>query len=448
MTGRTKILVVDDELIQRESLSGWFKKFGYEVDDADNVNKSMELLDQKDYDLVFLDLRMPDINGITLLERIKTAYPLTQVVMLTACGSVETAVEAMKLGACDYVTKPVEPGDLVRIVEESLGQKQIVNEPMNSAPPNGSSDFRENLIGVSPCMRQLFSLINQIAKVDSPVLLQGETGTGKELVAKAIHANSERCYQPFIPINCGAFPETLLESELFGYESGAFTGALKAKKGRVEMAHGGTLFLDEVGEIPLKMQIDLLRVLEERTFQRVGGTRDLNVDFRLICATHRDLAKEIERGLFRQDFYYRLNVIEVEIPPLRGRVEDIPELARYFLDKIRAETNKPITGIHRDGLEFLQSYSWPGNVRELENAIERAVVLAKSRYLSKDDFGFLVRHSGQIIPQTLDESEKQHIGNILNLCGWNITKAAGVLDVSRITLRSKIKKYNLRPAAA
>ncbi|MEN6441519.1 MAG: sigma-54 dependent transcriptional regulator [Syntrophobacter sp.] len=448
MTGRTKILVVDDELIQRESLSGWFKKFGYEVDDADNVNKSMELLDQKDYDLVFLDLRMPDMNGITLLERIKTAYPLTQVVMLTACGSVETAVEAMKLGACDYVTKPVEPGDLVRIVEESLGQKQIVNEPMNSAPPNGSSDFRENLIGVSPCMRQLFSLINQIAKVDSPVLLQGETGTGKELVAKAIHANSERCYQPFIPINCGAFPETLLESELFGYESGAFTGALKAKKGRVEMAHGGTLFLDEVGEIPLKMQIDLLRVLEERTFQRVGGTRDLNVDFRLICATHRDLAKEIERGIFRQDFYYRLNVIEVEIPPLRGRVEDIPELARYFLDKIRAETNKPITGIHRDGLEFLQSYSWPGNVRELENAIERAVVLAKSRYLSKDDFGFLVRHSGQIIPQTLDESEKQHIGNILNLCGWNITKAAGVLDVSRITLRSKIKKYNLRPAAA
>jgi len=448
MTGRTKILVVDDELIQRESLSGWFKKFGYDVDNAENARRSMELLDQKDYDLVFLDIRMPDVDGITLLERIKTTYPTTQVVMLTACGSVETAVEAMKLGACDYVTKPVEPGDLVRIVQQSLAQKQATDEsvsPEHMVPP---PCMCENLIGIAPCMQQLFSLIRQVARVDSPVLLQGETGTGKEVVAKAIHAQSERCYQPFIPINCGAFTESLLESELFGYETGAFTGALKARKGRLEMANGGTLFLDEVGEIPLKMQIDLLRVLEERSFQRVGGTRDLSVDFRLICATHRDLVKEIEHGTFRQDFYYRLNVIEIEIPPLRARMDDIPELAHHFLNKFRMETNKPVSDIQHDALELLQSYSWPGNVRELENAIERAVVLAKSRHLSKDDFGFLFRHSAQIIPQTLDESEKQHIRSILNLCGWNISKAAGVLDVSRITLRSKIRKYDLRPATA
>lgn len=448
MPGRTKILVVDDELIQRESLSGWLKKFGHEVDSAENGRMSMELMNKKDYNLVFLDIRMPDVDGITLLERIKAAYPTTQVVMLTGCGSVETAVEAMKLGACDYVTKPVEPADLVRIVEESLGQKQLADDSIASVHPDSSLRVCENIIGISPCMQQLFGLVRQLAQVDSPVLLQGETGTGKEVVAKAIHANSDRCYQPFIPINCGAFAENLLESELFGYETGAFTGALKAKKGRLEMAHGGTLFLDEVGEIPLKMQVDLLRVLEERTLQRVGGTKNLNVDFRLICATNRDLAKEIERGIFRQDFYYRLNVIEIEIPPLRERIDDIPELARHFLNKFRTETNKPVSGIQQDALAVLQNYSWPGNVRELENAIERAVVLAKSRYLSKDDFGFLFRHSAQIIPQTLDESEKQHIHNILNLCDWNITRTAGVLDVSRITLRSKIRKYNLRPATA
>jgi two-component system response regulator HydG len=297
-------------------------------------------------------------------------------------------------------------------------------------------------------MQQLFELVNKIARVDSPVLLRGETGTGKELVAKAIHAISERCCGPFISINCGAFTETLLESELFGHESGAFTGARRAKKGRIEMAQGGTLFLDEVGEIPLKMQIDLLRVLEDKSFQRVGGTKDISVDFRLVCATHRDLAKEIERGAFRRDFYYRLNVIEVEIPPLRARVDDIPALAQHFLDRFRRETNKPVAGIQQSGIELLKSYFWPGNVRELENAIERAVVLAKRRYLSKDDFGFLLRSSGQVIPQTLKESERQHIDRILALSDWNISKAAAILEVTRVTLHSKIKKYGLHSATA
>jgi two-component system response regulator HydG len=263
-------------------------------------------------------------------------------------------------------------------------------------------------------------------------------------VAKAIHATSERSVGPFIPINCGAFTETLLESELFGHESGAFTGARRAKKGRLEMAQGGTLFLDEVGEIPLKMQIDLLRVLQERTFHRVGGTEVIPIEFRLICATHKDLAKEIERGAFRQDFYYRLNVIELEIPPLRARIDDIPVLAQHFLERIRQETNKPVAGINQQAINALKNYPWPGNVRELENAVERAVVLAKGHYLTKDDFAFLLRSSAQDTPQSLRENEKQHIERILTLHGWNISKAAEALEISRVTLHSKIKHYSLR----
>ncbi len=445
MTGRLKVLVVDDEMIVRESLVAWFKKSGYEVEGADGGRAALEMVAVKDYDFIFLDIKMPDVNGFEVLDHLKENCPYTMVVMITAYGSVETAVDAMKRGACDYLTKPFDPGELVCQLERLLQQKKTFDENMILREQAASRVRCEELIGVSSCMRQLFALIEQVATVDSPVLLRGETGTGKELVAKAIHATSERCVGPFVPINCGAFTETLLESELFGHESGAFTGARRAKKGRLEMAQGGTLFLDEVGEIPLKMQIDLLRVLEEKTFHRVGGTTDISVDFRLICATHRDLAKEIERGAFRQDFYYRLNVIEVEIPPLQARIDDIPELAQHFLDRIRKETNKPVTGIGQQGIEVLRNYSWPGNVRELENAIERAVVLAKGRYLTKDDFAFLFRSSAQDTPQSLKENEKQHIDRVLHLHGWNISKAAAALEISRVTLHSKIKKYNISP---
>ncbi|MEM5789085.1 MAG: sigma-54 dependent transcriptional regulator, partial [Syntrophobacteraceae bacterium] len=388
MTGRLKVLVVDDEMIVRESLVEWFQKSGYEADGADGGRFAMEMMAGKEYDFIFLDIKMPDVNGLEVLDYIKATCPDTMVVMITAYGSVETAVEAMRRGASDYLMKPFEPSDLVCQLERLLRKKQIADEKMTSFEHVASCVRCDELIGASSCMLELFSLMERVATVDSPVLLQGQTGTGKELVAKAIHAMSERCMGPFIPINCGAFAENLLESELFGHESGAFTGAQRAKKGRIEMAQGGTLFLDEVGEIPLKMQVDLLRVLEEKTFHRVGGTTDIAIDFRLVCATHRDLAKEIERGAFRQDFYYRLNVIEMEIPPLKARLDDIPVLARHFLDRIRKETNKPIAGIDSRGIEFLKSYSWPGNVRELENAIERAVVLSTGRYLTKDDFAF------------------------------------------------------------
>jgi two-component system response regulator HydG len=446
MTGRIKILVVDDELIVRESLIGWLRTSGYEVAGAEGGRKALEMLSEKDYDLIFLDIKMPDMDGIEVLGRIKADYPCSMIVMITAYGSVQTAIDAMKQGANDYLMKPFEPDDLVLLVEKLLQQKKLIDENILLREHVATRVRCEDLIGASPFMQQLFGLVEEVSKFDSPVLIKGETGTGKELVAKAIHSKSGRCFSPFIPINCGAFTESLLESELFGHESGAFTGATRARKGRIEMAHGGTLFLDEIGEIPLKMQIDLLRVLEEKSFHRVGGAREIPVDFRLICATHRNLAVEIERGGFRQDFYYRLNVIEIEVPPLRVRKDDIPILAQHFLDRFRRETNKPVMGIQKQGMDLLTGYDWPGNVRELENAIERAVVLAKGRYLTKDDFVFLFRSAGQVVPQSLRENERQHVERILKLCGWNITKAAGILEVSRITLHSKIKKYGLQPS--
>lgn len=443
MSGRWKVLVVDDEMIVRESLVDWFMQSGYDVEGADGGRAALDMVDRKDYDFIFLDIKMPDVDGFEVLDYLKANCPGSMVVMITAYGSIETAVDAMKRGACDYLTKPFEPGDLACLLERLLQQKKILDENAILREQVACRVRCDDLIGASHCMQQLFKVIEQIATFDSPVLLRGETGTGKELVAKAIHATSERRAGPFIPINCGAFTETLLESELFGHESGAFTGARKAKKGRLEMAEGGTLFLDEIGEIPLKMQIDLLRVLQEKSFHRVGGTEDISIDFRLICATHRDLAKEIERGAFRQDFYYRLNVIELEIPPLRARIDDIPVLAQHFLERIRQETNKPVAGINQQAINALMNYPWPGNVRELENAVERAVVLSKGHFLTKDDFAFLFRSSAQDIPQSLRENEKQHVERILILYGWNISKAAEALEISRVTLHSKIKHYNL-----
>lgn len=446
MIGRIKILVVDDELIVRESLIGWLKKTGYEVSAAEGGRRAMEMLGEKDYDLIFLDIKMPDIGGIEVLDHIKANFPQTMVVMITAYGSVETSVEAMKRGANDYLMKPFDPEQLTLLVEKLIQQKKIIDENILLREHVAARMRYEDLLGAAECMQQLFQLMEEVSKVDSPILLRGETGTGKELVAKAIHAKSDRCYGPFIPINCGAFTETLLESELFGHESGSFTGATRAKKGRLEMAQGGTFFLDEIGEIPLKMQVDLLRVIEEKKFHRVGGTKEIPLDFRLISATHRDLVKEIERGHFRQDFYFRLNVIEIEVPPLRKRREDISILAQHFLDRFRRETNKPITGIEKQALELLEAYEWPGNVRELENALERAVVLARGRTLRKDDFAFLLRSPGQVMPQSLKEMEKIHIDRILKLCQWNISKAAKLLEVNRTTLHNKINKYGLRPS--
>ncbi len=447
MVGRFKILVVDDELIIRESLLGWLRKAGHEVEAAENGGRALEMLAYNDYDLAFLDVRMPDVGGIDVLKQIKANYPQMMVVMITAYGSVETAVEAMKLGAGDYLLKPFEPEQLTLLVQRLLNQKVLLDENTLLRNHIDTRICFEDLIGASKSMQRLFSLIEEVAVVDSPVLLQGETGTGKELVAKAIHAKSSRRFGPFIPINCGAFSEALLESELFGHEKGSFSGAIRARKGRLEMARGGSLFLDEIGEIPAKMQVDLLRVLQEKKLQPVGGNRDISLDFRLISATHRDLASEIAHGHFRQDLYFRLNVIAITVPPLRQRKDDIPVLAQHFLDRLSREANKMVSSIREDALILLQTYDWPGNVRELENAIERAVVLTKSDRLEKEDFAFLFQATDKSIPLSLEEMEKHHIERILKWCQWNISKAATVLQVNRTTLHNKIKKYDLKSSS-
>ncbi len=444
-----RILVVDDELIVRESLAGWLNRAGYEVNTAQGGLEALEMMGSGGYDLVFLDIRMPDINGMQVLKTIKLNHPATLVVMITAYSSVETAIEAMKSGADDYLVKPFEPDSLQLLTEKLMNQKRLLDENICLRRQIDGSTRYLDLIGSSACMKRVFSFIEQVAGVDSPVLLQGETGTGKELVAKAIHARSNRRHGPFVTINCGAFAESLLESELFGHEVGSFTGAVRTQKGRLEMAHGGTLFLDEIGEIPPKMQVDMLRVLQEKRFHRVGGRRDLHVDFRLISATHRNLRKRVAAEKFRQDFYFRLKVIEIEIPPLRERADDIPLLALHFLHRFRRETGKDVQNIRDDALALLQSYPWPGNVRELENVIERAVVLAKTTQLGKRDFGFLFRNDDtdtEDVPISMKDMEKNHIHKTLKLVHWNISKAATLLEINRVTLHNKIKRYGLKPS--
>ena len=446
---KVRILVVDDELVIRESLHGWLKKSGYQVDTAEGGSAALAMLEKTAYDLLFLDIMMPVMSGIEVLEVVKEDYPQTLVVMITAYGSVETAVQAMKRGANDYLMKPFDPDQLSLLTEKLMQQKRIMDENIFLREQMAEAIRFENLVGRSEAMQELFTLIQDVAESDSPVLITGETGTGKELVAKAIHAKSARCNGPFIAINCGAFPEHLLESELFGHERGAFTGAHRAKKGRLDLAHHGTLFLDEVGIVPLKMQVDLLRVLETKEFHRLGGTEEIEVDFRTIAATNRELQQAIEKGEFRQDFFYRLNVISLHIPPLRERRDDIPLLAEHFLDRYSRETNKDIDTINKEAMSILRQYDWPGNVRELENAIERAVVIGKKRRLDPEEFSFLAPHlSAAAETYSLEKTQVAHLFKVLKEFDWNITKAAQALEINRVTLHKKIKKYDLRPDRA
>ncbi len=445
MAEKVRILIVDDELIIRESLVGWLGRAGHFVEAASGGHEALEMISRNDYDMVFLDIRMPDLGGLEVLKYVKTSHPHILVVMITAFGSVETAIEAMKSGADDFILKPFEPEALKLLAAKLIKQKKLVDENIVLRKQVESNSGYRDLIGKSACMRRLFSFIDQVAPVDSPILITGETGTGKELVAKAIHSRSNRRYGPFVPINCGAFTETLLESELFGHKAGSFTGANRSQKGRIEMAGGGTLLLDEIGEIPLKMQVDFLRVLQEKSFQRIGGNREISVDFRLISATHQDLRQKVARGEFRQDFYFRLKVIEIEVPPLRSRKADISLLAEHFLRRFCRETNKQVRGIREEAVQLLQSYDWPGNVRELENTIERAVVLARNPYLGKEDFSFLFRTPVEKIAcLSMRELEKNHIQQILDLCGWNISRASVLLEINRATLHHKIARYGLK----
>jgi DNA-binding NtrC family response regulator len=445
MDERMKIMIVDDEKIVRESLYHWFKRSGHMVEAAASGLEALEKLEMIPFDILFVDIKMPQMSGLEVLKKVKVEYPDTIVIIITAYGSIESAVEAMKLGAKDYLLKPFKPDQLALMLEKIDYQRKLTSQYRYLKGLLEEITRFDNIIGQSPPMKTLFNLIPEVAQSDSSILITGETGTGKELVAKAIHAKSPRSRGPFIAINCGAIPDTLLESELFGHQKGAFTGADQARKGFLEVVSGGTLFLDEIGEISPKMQVDLLRVLEEKKITRIGDRVPIDVDFRLISSTRRDLVKEVSAGNFREDFYYRINVISIQVPPLRDRTGDIPLLVQHFLNKYSHETTKRVDRCTPGAIELLKRYVWPGNVRELENAIERAVVLSKSRTLNAEDFSFIrpsqMKAAG---PRTLRDMKKDYIQEILEEHDWNITRSADVLGINRVTLHKMIKKYDLK----
>jgi DNA-binding NtrC family response regulator len=443
--GTAKILIVDDELIMRESLAGWLERDGHRVDKAPSGEVALEMLEKTRYDILLLDIKMDGMSGLEVLKRVHENDPHVAVVMITAYGSVSTAIEAMKSGAFDYLMKPFDPSELGLLIEKIIDRQARDLETLFLKEEYRERTRFESMLGQSRAMQEVFNLIEDVATTDSTILITGETGTGKGLAAKAIHSKSPRCGGPFVAVNCGAFPEHLLESELFGHQKGAFTDAKTSKKGRLELAHDGTLFLDEIGEISMRMQIDLLRVMEDRIFYRVGGTQPIEADFRVIAATNKDLAQAIRDRTFRQDLFYRLNVISFVMPPLRDRKEDIPILAEHFLRRFSQESNKNIDKISREAMDEMMLYEWPGNVRELENAIERAVVVGKGRTVQPEDLPiFSPEHRTMPVDKSLQEIEKTHILTILEENDWNIKKSADILQIDRSTLYSKIKRYGIR----
>ncbi len=440
----TKILIVDDELIMRESLAGWLERDGHSVQTAPSGEDALEKLKDTRFDILLVDIKMEGISGLDVLRHVKEIDPDVAVVMITAYGSIPTAIDAMKNGAYDYMLKPFDPNELGVLIEKIIRHQDQTREMLFLREEVKERTRFESMIGQSKPMQEIFNLICDVAPMESTVLITGQTGTGKGLAAKAIHSNSPRGNGPFVTVNCGAIPEHLMETELFGHQKGAFTDAKETKKGRLELAHGGTLFLDEVGEISMRMQIDLLRVLEDRVFYRVGGTQPMEADFRVIAATNRNLEAAIKDGIFREDLFYRLNVISIKMPSLSQRKEDIPLLAEHFLHRFIQETNKAIDKISREAMDELMLYDWPGNVRELENAIERAVVVGKERRILPEDLPILCYgpfHSPQ--NNSLKEVEKAHIQQILTNNDWNIARSAKILGIDRTTLYSKIKRYNL-----
>lgn len=451
MGSKNRFMVVDDELIVRESLSAWLEKEGAIVDRAESGEQALDFMEQHLYDILFVDIKMPGMGGFGLLERARKAYPTTVVVIITAYGTVEHAVQAMKLGANDFLVKPFDPEGLGLLVAKLLEHKRLLEEKQYlQSQVTRCYGGPDEIVGQSRPMLDLFDQIVEIAASESSVLIMGETGTGKELIARAIHANSNRMGGPFVPINCGAIPESLIESEMFGHEKGSFTGAHRPKKGLVEVAEGGTLFLDEVGEITPKMQVDLLRVLQDKSFFRVGGVEPIQADFRLVSATHRDLHEEVSRGACRQDFFYRINVITLRVPPLRERRDDIPLLANHFVKRFAQETNRPVEGLSSEALDLMMNYDWPGNIRELENVVERAVVTCRRTIITPDALAYLSSsgYCGSSTTgdesRTLESAESRHIQSILCEEDWNISRAAKVLDIDRSTLYKKIRKYGLK----
>jgi DNA-binding NtrC family response regulator len=439
-------MVVDDEEIVRESLSAWLKKDGFTVATAADGPSALKMLqDGEPWAVLLVDLKMVPMDGLQVLEEAKKIQPAAAVVIMTAFATVDTAVRAIKLGAYDYLMKPFDPEEMSAMVERIISQQTLRRENLILRKVLKREYTFRDMISKSPAMQSVFELARAAAKSPSTVLILGESGTGKDLLARAIHAESDRANRPFVPVSCAALTETLLESELFGHERGAFTGANTRHAGKFESASGGTLFLDEIGDISPKLQLDLLRVLEERRVTRVGGTGSIPVDVRVVAATNRDLARSVEEGHFRKDLYYRLNVIPLTIPPLRDRKEDIPLLVDHLLERLAVETGKRIEEVSEEALARLLAHTWPGNVRELRNVLERGIVLAHGTVLRPEHLGDLgeagTTGAG---PLSLEEMERRHVADVLRQTDGNVSQAARVLGIDRATLYAKIRKYDLK----
>ncbi len=438
------ILVVDDEAKQRELLAGFLEKKGYRVTTLASGKEAIEKNRTVGFDLAIMDLKMPEIDGIETMIKMKGIDPETYFIILTGYGTVESAVAAMKLGAYDYINKPINLDELELLITR-IDEAQRLHQELELLRDTVKEEAKlESFIAESKNMKDILSLIARVAKSDSTILLFGQSGTGKELVARLIHEASSRKNNRFIPISCAALPETLLESELFGYERGAFSGAEKRKLGKFELAHHGTLFLDEIGDLPITLQVKLLRVLQEFTFERLGSNIPIKVDVRLISATNQDLKKKIALGTFREDLYYRLNVITIEIPTLVTRKEDIKPLAEFFVKRFALKHNKPIEAISKETLNQLLRYDWPGNVRELENVLERAVVLCRRTIIGPEDIPLQTNlNSLQYGSGSLHDVEQEHIKKMLEQCAWNLSETAKRLGIHRNTLRLKMKEYGI-----
>ena len=450
-----KILVVDDDVAHLNMLRIVLKSLGHTVETATDGGDAVRMAKEKPCDLILMDVRMTNVDGIEALRQIKEFNPAIPIIIMTAYSSVDTAVEAMKLGAYDYLTKPLNFEEMKIIVERAMEHLQLTRENRTLKEKVAGEHRFAEIIGSSPAMKSVFDMARLVAPTEATVLITGESGTGKELFARAIHANSERQKGPLITVNCAALTETLLESELFGHEKGAFTGADRQRDGRFVQAESGTIFLDEVGEIPLAMQAKILRAIQEREIQRLGSDKTLCVDVRILAATNRNLQEEVKEGKFREDLFYRLNVMNLHIPPLRERVEDIPLLAQYFLQKFVRKNRKDMKGFTPTAMDVLTKSPWPGNIRELENVIERAVILTMSPYISEKDLPqslmsiYRKDRDGTAIPtlglggKSLDEIESRAIAETLEQTGGNKSEAAKVLNITRTTLHNKLKKYNI-----
>ena len=435
------LLIVDDELSVRDSLGKWFREEGYDVTTVESANDALTQLAEQRWDAALVDIKMHGTDGIELQRRMHEIDPEMVVIIMTGYASVDTAVAALKNGAYDYVTKPLDPDEIAHIVKNALSHKRTAQENVQLRETVAEVTRPDDIVGQSGPMRKLFDAIETVGPTEATVLITGESGTGKELVARAVHHASPRRFHPLVAIHCGALTETLLESELFGHERSAFTGAQYRKKGKFEVAEGGTVFLDEIGDISLKTQTDLLRVLQEREITRVGGNQIVKVDFRCIAATNKNLEKLIEEGKFRPDLYYRLNVFHIELPPLRERRDDIPVLVNHFVQKFSQAMNKRITRVSPAAMNQLQQQSWLGNVRELENAVERAMVVGQEPELGEQDFIFKAQAVSNGTGKKLDEMERAHILKVVEECGGNQSRAAEILDIDRVTLYHKLKKY-------